>query len=281
MTAKKFSRKQIFNRRGQIFEVLRRHVDQQITGDVIFALTDEILTALPDTVSRNAVFESIRIMAGTTLTTKIAAKLAWRLAGNIDLLTAGEPVLPWTRQMQDELVPVCVERVTPMRRKDKYGYLFHCRVLAGTPCAEVITQFFSANSCRAISRVVGFSTNSWGPFQYGGIGVHFVNLLFFAHLDAAKSRDKPVFYKVSVSSSMLKANKQLLGVRCRQVSCPIGYEHACANCFVGYDECSFAVHAKTFVEAFCRACKSDSFFDPEADGLMCVNCRKVNNHAQN
>lgn len=281
MTAKKFSRKQIFNRRGQIFEVLRPYVDQQITGDTIFALTDSILTALPDTVSRNAIFESIRIMAGTTLTNKIAAKFAWRLAGNTDLLMAGEPVLPWTRQMHDELVPVCVERVTPMRRKDKYGYLFHCRVLAGTPCAEVITQFFSANSCRAISRVVGFSTNSWGPFQYGGVGVHFVNLLFFAHLDAAKSRDKPVFYKVSVSSSMLKINKQLLSVRCRQAPCPIGYEHACANCPVGYDECSFAVHAKTFVEAYCRSCKTDSFFDPESDGVMCVNCRKVNNHAQN
>lgn len=281
MTAKKFSRKQIFNRRGQLFDILRRYVDLQIVGDVVFALTNDLIAALPTTVSRNAVFESVRVMAGTTLTTKAAAKFAWRLAGNMDALIAGDPVLPWTRQLHDEIVPVCVERVVPMRRKDKHGYLFYCRVLAGTPCTELITQFFSANSCRAISRVVGFATNSWGPYQYGGIGIHFVNLLFFAHIDAAKSRDKPAFFRVSVSSSMLKANKQLLGVRCRLAPCPLGYEHACANCPVGYDECSFAVHAKTYVETYCRTCRTDSFFDPESDGLMCVNCSKVNNHAQN
>lgn len=280
MMAKKFSRKQILNRRRQLFEVLSRYIDHQISGDVIFTLTDDLMVLLPNTVSRNAVFESVRVMAGTTLTAKIAAKFAWRLAGNMDALIAGDAVLPWTQQLHDEVVPVCVERVTPMRRKDKYGYLFHCRVLAGTSCAEVITQFFSANSCRAIARVVGFATNSWGPYQYGGIGVHFVNLLFFAHIDAARSRDKPTFHRVSASSSMLKANKQLLSVRCRLAPCPLGYEHACANCPVGYHECSYSVHPKTYVEAHCRTCNADSFFDPDADGLMCVNCNKVNNHAQ-
>ena len=121
MTAKKFSRKQILNRRGQLFDILRRYVDQQIVGEVVFALTNDLVAALPATVSRNAVFESVRVMAGTTLTSKIAAKFAWRMAGNMDALIAGDPVLPWTRQLHDEIVPVCVERVVPMRRKDKHG----------------------------------------------------------------------------------------------------------------------------------------------------------------
>lgn len=276
MTAKKFSRKQIFTRRSRLLSVLLPHVDQQIVGSVIYAITDELCAALPSTVSRNAVFETIRLLAGTQLTQKSAARLAWRLAGNTDALIAGEPVPPWTRQISDEIVPVCVEKVVPTRRKDKAGFLFYCRALAGTSCAEVFTQFFSANSCRAISRIVGFSTNSWGPYQYAGIGMHFVNMLFFAHVEAVRSRDRPAFHRVSITSSMLKANKELLEVRCRVKPCPQNLLHPCTNCQVGYNECGYATHANTYLEAHCRVCNSSAFFDPENPSTMCVNCCRLN-----
>ena len=283
MTVKKFSRKQIFARRGQFLDILRGHIDQTIAGDVIYEIADNLTAAMPPVVSRNAVFETIRVLAGTQLHARAAAKLAWRLAGNIDLLANGEPVLPWTRQLNDEIVPVCVERVVPMKRKDKSGYLFHYRVLAGTPAAEEFAQFFSANSCRAISRIVGFSTNSWGPYQYAGIGLHFVNLMFFAHVEAARSRDKPVFHRVSVTSSMLKANKELLEVRCRVKPCPPpnNFQHSCVNCWIGYNECAYATHSKSYVEQHCRICNSLAFFDPETPSTMCVNCCRVNRHIAN
>jgi hypothetical protein len=278
MTLKKFSRKQVITRRARLVAVLTNYVGQHIVGEAIYAITDGLCAALPNTVSRNAVFETIRLLAGTQLTQKGAAKLAWRLAGNMDALIAGSPVPPWTRQMHDEIVPVCVENVTPMRRKDKNGFLFHCRALAGTPCAEVFTQFFSANSCRAISRVVGFSTNSWGPYQYAGIGMHFVNLLFFAHIEADKSRDRPFFRRVSVTSSMLKANKALLEVRCRVAACPQNFQHSCVNCPVGYNECAYATHPKTYSESHCRVCNNLAFFDPDNPATMCINCCKVGRH---
>lgn len=278
MTAKKFSRNQLFRRRAQLMAVLGAFRDQLITGSVIYEMPEQLLTALPPTVSRNAVFESVRVMAGTTLTPKALATFAWRLAGNVDRLNDGEPVLPWARQLQDELVPVCVERVIPARRKDKNGFIFSCRALAGTPCTELFPQFFSVNSCRAVSRVIGFSTNSWGSLQYAGIGMHFVNLLFFAHVEAERSRERPYFRQVSVTSSMLKHNKELLSVRCRTAPCPQGFQHACTNCFIGYNECPFAVHAKTYTEAHCRTCDSISFFDPENIGVMCVNCSRVNKY---
>lgn len=281
MTAKKFSRTQIFRRRAQLMTVLDAFRDQSVTGNVIYEMADRLMAALPPVVSRNAVFESVRVMAGSTMTGKAAALMAWRLAGNMDRLIDGEAVTPWTRQMYDEIVPVCVERVIPNKRRDVSGFIFSCRALAGTPCTELFPQFFSANSCRAISRIVGFSNNSWGPLQYGGIGMHFVNLMFFAHIEAERSRDRPYFRQVSVTSSMLKHNKELLAVRCRTAPCPEGYAHACTNCFVGYNECPFAVHAKTYVEAHCRNCDSVSFFDPENVGVMCVNCCRVNRHITN
>lgn len=278
MTAKKFSRKQIFARRAQLFEILRGHVDQSIVGNTIYEITDNLCAALPPTVSRNAVFQTIRLMAGTQLTSKSAAKLAWRLAGNVDTLIAGEPVLPWTRQLHDEIVPVCVEKVVAAKRKDKHGFLFHCRALAGTPASELFTQFFSANSCRAISRAIGFSTNSWGPYQYAGVGLHFVNLMFFAHVEAEKSRDRPAFHRVSATSSMLQANKALLEVRCRAKPCPQNFSHSCVNCFIGYNECPYSVHPKTYLESHCRACNAVSYFDPDNPSTMCINCCKVNKH---
>jgi hypothetical protein len=281
MTAKKFSRTQIFRRRAQLMTVLDAFRDQSVTGNVIYEMADRLMAALPQTVSRNAVFESVRVLAGSTMTAKAAALMAWRLAGNLDRLIDGDAVTPWTRQMHDETVPVCVERVIPTKRRDISGFIFSCRALAGTPCTELFPQFFSVNSCRAISRIVGFSPNSWGPLQYSGIGMHFINLMFFAHIEAERSREKPYFRQVSVTSSMLKHNKELLAVRCRTAPCPEGYQHACTNCFVGYNECSFAVHAKTYVEAHCRNCDSVSFFDPENVGVMCVNCCRVNRHITN
>jgi hypothetical protein len=274
----KFNRNQILRRRAQLMTVLDVFIGQPISGDVIFSMADRLSSALPQTVSRNAVFESIRVLAGTTLNPKSSAMLAWRLAGNLDKLNNGEPVLPWTRQLYDEIVPVCVERVMGTKRNDKNGFIFSCRALAGSPCTELFPQFFSANSCRAISRVVGFSPNSWGPLQYSGIGMHFVNLLFFAHIEAERSRDRPYFRQVSVTSSMLKHNKELLSVRCRTAPCPENYQHACTNCFIGYNECPYAVHAKTYVEAHCRTCDTVAFFDPENVGVMCVNCCRVNRH---
>jgi hypothetical protein len=278
MTLKKFSRKQIFNRRARLFSALAPYIDVPISGDVVHGVVSDVLSALPDTVSRNAVFESIRVLAGSSLSQKSAARLAWRMAGNVDKLIDGFPVLPWTTQIENETVPVCVERVTHARRRDQHGYMLYCRVLAGSPASELISQFFTANSLRAISKIVGFAPNSRGALVYGGIAQHFVNLMFFAHIEAERSRDRLVFHNVSVSSGMLKANKELLAVRCRTEPCPDGFEHFCVNCFKGYTECRFATHLKTYVEAHCRNCDSVAFFDPEGPGLLCVNCSLSGQH---
>lgn len=280
MTLKKFSRKQIFSRRTRLFSALAPYINTVISGDLVRGIVNDLLEALPPTVAQNAVFESIRSIAGTTLSQKAAARLAWRLAGNIDKLIDGFPVLPWTMQIENEVVPICVEAVVPTRRRDHHGYVLYCRALAGTPAAELIPQFFTANSLRAISRIVGFSPNARGSLPYAGVAQHFVNLMFFAHVEAERSRERPVFHNVSVSSGMLKANKELLAVRCRAEPCPDNFEHFCVNCFKGYTDCRFATHLKTYTEAHCTTCDSVAFFDPEGPGLMCVNCARAHHHVQ-
>ena len=275
MQRQKFNRRRVLSLRNRIFEKLRLYEEQPIVGDVLREFTDSALEVLPNNVTRNAVFESVRAFAGQKLRRPDLLKFAWRLAGNVPMLVDGLPVLPWAARPITEIVPVCIERVRSSRQKNVYGYLFYCRVLAGSPAAEIIPQFFSSNSCRAIARLIGFSANSWGPYQYAGLGLHFANLLCFAHLDAELRRDTPAFRKVSISSGMLTFNKELIAVRCRAKPCPKNYLHPCATCFVGYDECAFAVHPKTYTEGYCRACNTDSLFDPAEPSILCVQCSKA------
>lgn len=274
-----FSRSRILRRRAKLFRALSAYINADIAGENIVGIADALLSELPETVVRAAVCDSVRVLAGAPLTQKKAALLAWRLAGNIDKLNAGSAVLPWSGQPVNEVIPVCVEKVTPFKNGNKAGYVLHCRGQAGSLCGELFTQFFSSNSLRVVARVVGFSSNSWGPLQYGGVAKHFVNLLFFAHLDADMSRNGPSFHNVSVTPSVLKHNKNLLLVRCQAAPCPEGYQHACANCFKGYDTCVYGVRAQTCVEAHCRTCGQTAFFDPAADGIACINCSRGRNPA--
>jgi hypothetical protein len=267
-----FSYQRVKARRDKLFtSALRPYIDAHIVGTVVYDMSKDIMAELPETAVRAAVFDSVRALAGTILTNSAAKSLAWRLAGNVDKLIDGSPVLPWTRQIADEHVPVCVESVRPYFRKNNPGHLLYCRALAGTPCALGFTQFLADGNCRSISRTLGFSA-PWGQYPYT-TPMHFVNLLFFAHIDAGRSGETPYFSQVSATGSMIKANRQLLEVRCRAQPCPQGYDHACADCFVGHDVCEHAVHPRTYESRYCENCKMNGFFDPTDPVLMCVRCQ--------
>jgi len=275
MSVAKFNLQHIKKRRNKIAAFLAEsYVGRPIVGDAIIEIANHIIATLPKTVSPSAVFETVRLIAGTTFSTSSALEFSWRVAGNVDRLIDGQAVVPWSRQISDEVVPVRVEAVIPASRREEFGFNLRCRVQAGTSCPMVFNQFFSARSCKAISRVIGFSSTSWGPYQYGGIAAHFVNTLFFAHIEAERSRDQPWFRHVSVSSGMLKANKLLLDVRCRVKPCPLSYTHSCADCAVGYNDCSYGTHRVTYVEQVCTICGNTTLFDPTMGGVGCISCQK-------
>lgn len=278
MAKKKFNFSIIKKRRNNIAAfLLERYLGVPLVGDALYDITNELLKILPSTVSTTAVFDTVRLLAGTQMDRRAINEFAWRVAGNVDRLVAGETVVAWSRQLRDERVPVRVESVQPTRRKNEFGFMFHCRALAGTPCPMSFSQFLSARSCGVLSRVVGFSNTPWGLHQYGGVAQHFVNLMFFANVEAARSTDRPRFRTISISSGMLRANKELIEVRCRTKPCPLGYEISCANCPKGYEECSYALHPKTFIEQHCRTCDKISFFNPAEPSVMCLNCQQRTN----
>jgi hypothetical protein len=268
-----FSYQRVLAKRDKIFQtVLRPHIGVPLVGDAIVDVSRAITDCLPARVSPGAVFESVRVLAGTTLTRAVAGNLAWRLAGNLDKLIDGIPAFPWAGQLQDERVPICVEHMQPISRRKVQGYLFHCRALAGSPCPMLFSEFISTRSCRAISRAIGFSA-PWGPYPYS-TPLHFVRLIFFAHVEASRSEKRPSFLKVSASSSMIKLNRAKIEVRCRVKPCPRGFSHPCSFCWLGYDNCPAAVHPVTYVERYCAMCKSEGWFDHGEDSLACHRCRQ-------
>lgn len=272
MKVKGFSFSRVRQRRDRLFtHALRPYIAARLVGDTVKDVCNDLAGQLPATVSRDALYESIRVLAGTILTQRDAKELAWRLAGNIDKLNAAERVLPWTRQIQDEIVPVRVERIHADKRRDNYGYTMYVRALAGSPCPMVFPQFFSTRSCRAIARTLGFS-GTYGNYPLH-TPLHFMGLMFFAHLEADKSGETPYFKKVSCSSGLIDHNRPKIEVRCRVKPCPRGYQHECAKCWIGHDSCPAGIYPRTLVQRECTECANMGFFEPDDEGTVCLNCR--------
>lgn len=267
-----FSLARIVKQRDAIASALLPYVDGNICGTVFHDLFEDVLEKLPDTISYGALFESLRCLAGCQLTKKTAGEWAWRLAGNVRQLVDNKPVTPWTRQISDELMPVRVERVLADKKREINGYTFFCRVLAGSACPIIFPQFLNNRSCMAVARAVGF-TAPWGNMPYTN-GLHFADLIFYAHVEAEKSRETPYFRKISATSSMIKHNRERLELRCRSKPCPRGYSHDCHVCHIGYDQCVGGVFPQTLVEQHCKKCGDTNFVPPTDNLNICYNCGK-------
>lgn len=269
---KRFSINRVFKQRDKLFLALRPYINAKITGQVFKDLVEDVYLKLPDTVSHDALFESARVLAGDPLSRKTAAEFAWRLAGNVHLLNASSPVLPWTIQVKDEWVPVQVLRVEAAVKNYRAGYVFSCRALAGSPCPMVFEQFLSRASCAAISRTVGF--NNTMPYTNG---LYFTNLRMWVGVEAARSNEAPQFQQVDCSSAMQQYNKKLLAIRTRAQPCPNNFSHLCEHCEVGYDECVAAIFPKRLEKKLCEICQEIRYFDVSRGDGLCLACAHAAN----
>lgn len=226
----------IFKQRSKLFLALKPYIGASLAGQVFRDVYDDMALALPKKISRDAFFESSRVLAGTELTREQAIEFAGRIAGNIPTLIAGLPVFVWTKQIANEWVPVQILHVYPDKRGNRPGFSVTCRVLAGSPCPMVFNQFLSKGSCSAIAYIVGFSKNM--PYS---TALHFANLRLLVELDAARSTDVPHFHQVDCSPSMRTYNKQIIAVRTRALPCPRNFSHPCEHCELGYADCQAAI----------------------------------------
>lgn len=237
------------------FEILRERMGVPASGAV-----------------RDALWDSVRVLAGEEFTPELLFDWYWRLAGNLPTLQGGHPVAVWSQQPFDEWVPV---QITDLRwhrtRYGKFGAVFTLRVLAGLSCPLRIEKFWSSAACAFHSRMLGFSKPT-GDRPYR-VAEQLINLRFSALIDCERSREAPAFEKVSMTGYLLKHNRMLLSHRQRAgYKCPHDYRHACHQCPVGYLDCHAGVHRRTYVPQLCPRCKQRAWFDPGRDDQVCVSC---------
>ena len=263
-----------------------------LTGESFKEFVSELWSALPEEVFYKTVYESVRVLAGTKLTSELLDSTCWRLAGNLELLKKLEPVLPWRRQEYAEWVPVQIVKVKLARggrRGKEVGHELSFRVLAGTSCSHILYQWWSRRRSRYMAYFLddknrGFSFSRQrgkrvvlrpynNPQEFYSLRCR---LLIVPKLCTV---DGPGFEKISFTSAMTQWNREIHKMRARiedGYKCPFDFppEKFCWRCSVGHDRCPAATHAKTYTYASCDVCGEDEApFDPD-DNIhdFCVNC---------
>jgi hypothetical protein len=264
---KRFSLQRIFKLRDKLIQALRPYLDKNVIGETVRDLTEDVYNALPPFTSHDAVFETCRTLAGTRLTMAAAAEFSWRIAGNLDNLLNGIPVIPWSRQIEDEWLPVQVLRLDPAHVRGKSGFMARFRVLAGSYCPGIFEQFLTRASCAAIARAIGFSRTR--PYM---CGAHLTNLRFAVFIEAARSTEQLYFKDIACPASMKSHNIELIDIRVRNKPCLFNYDHMCESCAEGYITCPAAVFQQPLVYQHCSKCDATKAFDLSRSGEMCLNC---------
>lgn len=274
MNAPSFSLPKIFDLRDRLTtRVFYPRFGQTVEGPVVDELVNALLAELPDGIVVDPLYETVRQLVPVVLTDKVTRPWAWRIAGNIPLLKSRHPVMPWTRQLTDEWVPLQILHVLPTRaRSGKVGYHVTFRVLAGTSCPLAIEKFWSRGVMQALTKRVGFTWND-GPRPFLD-PTEFSQLRIVGRIEAARSTEKPFFHQVCCPDSFQEYNKRILDHRHKvKYPCPKGWRHPCHQCAIGYDQCVAGTHYHTYVLKECLLCANpQASFEPNQD--HCVQCTR-------
>lgn len=231
----------------------------------------DIIEGLPKSVDTNAVFKSVTYLVGKPIDGKTIFDMCWRLAGNINLLSNGIAVPPYSSQASEEWVPVQITSAKKCKIKDKAAVLYHLRVLAGTPAGIIIRKSWTMKFCHYLAKSLGFThSNKAMPFSNF---TEFISMRMYVLLDPKLSSDGPSFDLTKHTASTVRWNKDILKLRFRiSAPCPQGFTHKCCNCHIGFQTCPAACHLSDYESGYCENCGNESFFDPTSKSDFCVNC---------
>lgn len=267
--------KQVEELRGRIFaRVFHSTVNHVVNADTVASALQQLL---PAGISYDVLFESVRHLAGITLTKTVGIETAWRLAANLKLLRNNVPVLPWAGQAEDEWAAFQILRMERTRNDyGKLGYYVVSRALTGTVATMKLNHFWADSAVQVVARELGF-TKRRGKYPLSN-SLQLVNLRFFGLVEAARSHGRPSFFHVQCSPSLQKWNRETvlrLRLRVGDNKCPMNYAHACHQCAVGYERCIGSTHLRTYTCRDCSVCnQQNQAFDPEDHSDMCINCSK-------
>lgn len=269
------------------------------TGDEFTSFVHELHTAVPS-VPFSVLYQSVRHLAGVTLTDKELDELAWRLTGNLHYMKKGVVVPPWLYQRKNEwcLVQIIGAEKTVMLMSATVGSEvkvptkccnFDMIILAGSCSGKRVTKFYRESVLfnSKFKSVFGFSKynrvrsrNLYGkntkcyPLKDA---LEYVKLRFYAYIEQEKCKDGLTIEQIKSTSTIQNANRQLMEKRTRtEFTCPKGYDtmtRPCYLCELGYDKCSVGCHPFTYTLGFCKTCDlPDRYFDQLRNKEVCIDC---------
>ncbi len=262
--------------RNNLNEKLRPYYNTQLDGESFPAFVTDIHSVLPSVIARSIIIQSIMNLVGTELTKEMLNKLSWRLAGNIQKLKEGKPVLAWIRQTELEWCPVTIlDAQSGKNFKGDLGGFYKYKILGGSPAGLTFTLFWSRKYSKFLSRSLGFKRTRKLYYKFSNIK-ELVSMRLYLLFDPALSKDdKPRANKFYVPASFLKYNQTILARRFRITPCPLNYklsELPCYKCPMGYDKCTAGCHSATYIIKVCPRCEKENWFDPKSKSVICINC---------
>jgi hypothetical protein len=197
---------------------------------------------------------------------------AWRFAGNLARLKAGETITGWTSQPFEEWTTIqftSCHTVPGENRRFEVSY----RVLSGLPAGLFAKTRMSGKQIFFLGSRAGFRRRD--PLQSMSRPSELVNLRLLALLDPALSArfNQPTFTQLATAPGVLEHNRKIILMRARiGFDCPHGFEHQCCRCPVGLDGCPAATHAATYEQRDCLKCQTTGLYDPAPGGIGCFTC---------
>lgn len=278
---KPFNLRRVFSLKKKISDALEcEYLGVILNGDLLRELSISLSRALPGEIPAEVMLSSLEHLYGSRLSSSLIRTESWRLAGNIELLKNNYPVRIWSKQDFPEWVPVQIVDCTVKRtdKRKKLGAEFQARILAGTSCTLLTRFFWTQGFCSYFSQSLGFSP-PWRELPFKRMD-EFVGLRFYCLMDGGSgsqwpsAREYPRFHHAKATPSLVKYNTDLLRRRARiGFQCPKQYEHKCFQCYVGYDQCPLATHARTYVKGHCVKCAKRAWFEKHMLPLgICTMC---------
>jgi hypothetical protein len=300
-----YSLPKIFEARRKILEeIFLPYYEAVLTGELFMRVVQAVHLQAVQSTELSAVVETCRSLAGHALTRAAAEEVAWRIAGNLQRLRAGEAVPPWTGYTPVEWVPIVLLRVRKRFRSfratskqyaaeaDAHG-MVHRRgvrvrfqVVGGLAAGRCFEQFWTQDYCETIKAAFGFAKRNRARYtrvvsrrpSYPFLDAReFYAMWLMVRLEPARCQtDALRFDACKATPATLQRNRDLIQLRLRDdYVCPEGYDVTavpCHECTLGREQCVAACHAYTFVLVHCARCGQTAHCDPEDGTQFCIDC---------
>lgn len=255
-------------KQAQLYTKLRDKALVDLSGvldaEQLNYLTDKIHFVL-NRASKEAIFDSLRIFIGSTISREDKNRIAFRLAANYIYLQNDISVsINSTLQTHTECVTARIAKIEPDL---DYHYRLYLYVYNGQQAGKTISvREHKTVIYKTIPDVVGFSWRKYRFYHYHDL----VNLKVCLGVVPGKAGEAVVNEYVKSDSLILDNRKKVLALRYRYKPCPNNYENPCYECAKGYETCPGGTHKHDYIFKRCVRCQADAVHDPEDS--YCISC---------